>query len=135
MISKTGLNALKALAILAQLDDGEYMGANHVAKKIEAPRNYLAKILGNLTREGIVISQKGLGGGVRLAKHSDDITLFDALELIEHLSEWTSCFFRGGKCTEKESCTVHSKWRPVRENYLEFLKTTTITDLIDDFQF
>jgi Rrf2 family protein len=134
MISKTGLNALKALATLASLDDNEYMGANVIAEKIDAPRNYLGKILGTLTREGIVISLKGSGGGVRLAKKPEKISLFDALEPIEHLTEWTTCFFRDGSCHDKGSCSVHSKWGPVRDQYLKFLKTTTIADLTDDFQ-
>jgi Rrf2 family protein len=134
MISKTGLNALKALATLASLDDNEYMGANVIAEKIDAPRNYLGKILGTLAREGIVISQKGSGGGVRLVSRPEKISLFDALEPIEHLSEWTTCFFRDGSCRDKCACSVHSKWGPVRDQYLKFLKTTTIADLTDDFQ-
>lgn len=130
MISKTGLHALKALAELAKLPDGSYAGAGHIAKEIGAPQNYLGKLLQTLAHEGLVVSQKGLGGGFRLAGNPKKTTLYDVIEPIEHVSRWNGCFLGKGTCSSKAPCAVHERWGVSRDAYLEFLKKTTIADLV-----
>ncbi|RJO64794.1 MAG: Rrf2 family transcriptional regulator [Myxococcales bacterium] len=131
MVGKTGLHALKALAALAALGDGEYMGAAAVARQIGAPQNYLGKLLQTLAREGLVVGQKGLNGGFRLAKEARKIPLLDVIEPIEHVSRWNGCFLGRKKCSGTNACAVHSRWEGVRNAYLHFLKETTVADIAD----
>ena len=44
MISKSSKHAILALTFLAKLEKKQYAGANHIAEKINAPKNYLGKI-------------------------------------------------------------------------------------------
>lgn len=129
MISRTGIHAIKALAALSEIPEDEYAGASAIAKGIDAPQNYLGKLLRALSREGLVISQKGLGGGFRLARPMEQISLFDILEPIDQVSRWEGCFFGRAECGDKDPCAVHSAWASVREVYLEFLKNTTLADI------
>jgi len=129
MISKTGLHALKALTALAQLPPGRYAGTADVAKAIGAPRNYLGKLLQTLASDGLVISQKGLGGGFRLGRDPAKVTLYDVMDRIEHVSRWSGCFLRSGACSCRAPCAVHARWKATRAAYLTFLKDTTIADL------
>jgi Rrf2 family protein len=100
MISKTGLHAIRALSALAELPAGSYAGAGAIADKVNAPRNYLGKLLQNLAREGLVVSQKGLNGGFRLARDPKTITLLDVVEPIEHVSRWSECFLGKKVCED-----------------------------------
>ena len=77
LLSRSGIHAVRALVALAQLPEGEFKGAAALAEKTDAPPNYLGKLLQALAREGLVQSQKGLGGGFRLARDPDDITITD----------------------------------------------------------
>jgi len=129
MISRTGIHAVKSLAVLAGLPNGEYLGATAIAEKIHAPQNYLGKILRVLAREGLLISQKGKGGGVRLARDAGQISLYEVLEPIEQVSQWDGCFLGNGECSSDHSCGAHEGWKPVRNQYLNFLRTTTIKDI------
>lgn len=129
MISKTGLHAVLALTALAKLPEGTYEGAASIAEKIGAPANYLGKLLKAMTQEGLVISQKGLGGGFRLAKPARKICILDVVEPIEHVSRWTGCYLTQGNCSDKSPCAVHDQWQKVRRSYLRFLEDTTIADL------
>ena len=129
MISRTGIHAIKALAVLGQLPDGEYAGASAIADKIDAPQNYLGKLLRVLSKEGLVTSQKGLGGGFMLAKPADQISLYDILEPIDQVSRWMGCFFGRSGCSEDDPCAVHGKWGPVRDQYMQFLKNTSISEI------
>ncbi len=129
MISKTGIHATLALALLAKLKPGEFVGASRIADEIGAPRNYLGKLLKLLAEQGLLQSQKGFGGGFRLAVSPEKIKLYDVVEPIDRVSKWKGCFLGRKKCNEKEPCAVHGRWSKIREEYLSFLKETTIAEL------
>ncbi|MEW6050609.1 MAG: Rrf2 family transcriptional regulator [Candidatus Zixiibacteriota bacterium] len=131
MISKTGINAALALALMARLAPGEYAGAAHIAREIGAPQNYLGKLLKMLAGQGLVESQKGFGGGFRLARSPKKISLYDVVEPIDRVSRWGDCFLGRKRCRDDSPCAVHHRWAVIRRSYLEFLNETTIEDLAD----
>ena len=131
MISKTGIHATLALALMVRLAPDEYIGAGTIAEEIGAPRNYLGKLLQNLAGRGLVISQKGFAGGFRLARSAERISIYDVIEPIDHVSRWNGCFLGRHRCNDKSPCAVHTRWKHVREEYLQFLKETSLADVAD----
>jgi Rrf2 family protein len=129
MLSKSGIHAVRALIVLAELPDNTFAGAASVAEKIGAPRNYLGKILQQLTRSGVLISQKGLGGGFQLAREANKIALLDIVEPIEHIERWNGCILGRDQCSEENPCPIHNHWKSVKEQYLKLLTETTVADL------
>jgi Rrf2 family protein len=130
MITRTGLHALRAMAALARLPEGEFAGAAAVAREIGAPPNYLSKLLQGLAREGLVRSQKGLGGGFRLARDPCHITLLDVVEPIEQVSRWSGCVLGHRDCSDDAPCAIHDRWKQVRTAYLRMLRQTSVADLL-----
>ena len=130
MLSKTGLHAVRAIVALAKLSDGAYGGAARIAQEIGAPQNYLGKLLKALAEEGLVESQKGLGGGFRLARDAHEISLLDVVEPIEHISRWSGCILGRPECSETDPCAIHNRWKAVRDAYLRMLQRTTIAELV-----
>jgi Rrf2 family protein len=130
MLSKTGLHAVRAMVALAKLPHGVYAGAARVAQEIGAPQNYLGKLLKALAAEGLVESQKGLGGGFRLARDPKTISLLDVVEPIEHVSRWSGCILGWPACSETDPCAIHDRWKAVRGGYLNMLQWTTIGELL-----
>jgi Rrf2 family protein len=130
VLSKTGLHAVRAVLALAKLPKGAYAGAANIAREIGGPQNYLAKLLKSLADEGLLESQKGLGGGFRLARPARQISLFDVVDPIEHLSRWSGCVLGRPECSEVEPCAIHNRWKAVRESYLRMLERTTIAELV-----
>ncbi|MBE7559143.1 Rrf2 family transcriptional regulator [bacterium] len=118
-----------ALTEMAKSTPEAYVGAGAIARKIGAPQNYLGKLLQSLASHGLVESQKGLHGGFRLKRAPEELTLFDVVEPIDHVSRWSGCFLGGGICSEEHPCAVHVRWQEVRTVYLRFLSETTIADL------
>jgi Rrf2 family protein len=129
MLSKSGIHAVRALIVLAGLRKDEYRGAAAIAEQNDAPGNYLGKLLQQLARRGLVQSQKGLGGGFRLARQPGEISLYDIVEAIEDVSRWYECILGRPTCGEENPCPVHEQWGPVRDAYLKLLKETTVADL------
>ena len=67
MFSQTVEYALRAAVCLAA-KAGEPATTEEVAERTRVPAPYLAKILQGLVRAGLVKSQRGVGGGVTLAR-------------------------------------------------------------------
>lgn len=130
MLSKTGLHAVRALVALARLPEGAYAGAASIAQGIGAPQNYLGKLLRQLAEQGLLESQKGLGGGFRLARDAGEITLLDVVEPIEHVSRWSGCILGLSACSDAEPCAMHERWKKVRNAYLQMLQRTTLAELV-----
>jgi Rrf2 family protein len=130
MLTKTGLHAVRAVVALAKLPAGTFAGAARIARDIGAPENYLGKLLQTLAREGLVESQKGLGGGFRLARPSRSITLLDVVEPLEHVSRWSGCILGRSECSDADPCAIHNRWKTVRDAYLRMLERTTIAELV-----
>jgi Rrf2 family protein len=130
VITKTAMHAVRALVALARLPEGGHAGAGKIAQEIGAPRNYLGKLLQTLAHEGLVQSQRGLGGGFRLARPAERITLLDVVEPIENVSRWSGCMIGRSVCSEESPCAIHDHWKKVRSAYLQLLQQTTIADLV-----
>ena len=130
MLSKTSTFLINALVELAKLPAGHYEGASSIAAKIEAPKNYLGKLLQTLCARKVVASQKGTGGGFRLGMDPAAITLYDIVEPIDNIAGWDRCALGLQACSETDPCPVHDQWRVIKEAYLGFLKTTTVADLV-----
>jgi Rrf2 family protein len=129
VLGRTGLHAIKALAVLAGADGDAYVGAAAISTRIRAPGNYLGKLLQTLARLGLVEGRKGLQGGFRLGRKADQISLYDVAEPIERVSRWHGCFLTHGECRSDRPCRAHDRWAAVRETYVRFLQETTIQDV------
>ena len=75
MLTAKGKYSLKALAHLATLDPRATTQAVDIAKTNGIPKKFLDAILGELRNAGIVQSQKGPGGGYRLARIPSEIKI------------------------------------------------------------
>ncbi len=130
MISKTGLYVIRALAQLAKVPSDSWLGTAVLAKEIDAPVNYLGKLLHILAREQIILSQKGVRGGVRLARRPEEISLFDALEPFENFRRWSDCLLGQEGCPDVNPCVLNKRWAPARDEVLRFLRETYASDLV-----
>ena len=129
MITKTSLQSVQAMLELAKLPNHRYEGACSIAKRIKAPQNYLGKLLQTLANHRLVHSRKGLGGGFCLAKKPKHINLFDIVDPIENISRKVGCFLGKTRCSEKDPCPAHNRWKAAQESYMNFLMETTLEDL------
>lgn len=130
MLSKTSALVINAMVELAKLPKDEREGAGSLAIKIKAPQNYLSKLLQSLVARGFLSSQRGLYGGFKLKKNPQNIKLFEIVEPIDNVTLWSGCVLGLKKCSDTSPCAVHHRWKGIKESYLEFLRETTIADLI-----
>jgi len=90
MFSQTVEYALRAAVCLAA-KAGEPATTEEVAERTKVPAPYLAKILQGLVRAGLVKSQRGVGGGVTLAKDPAELTILEVVNAVEPIKRITTC--------------------------------------------
>ena len=90
MISQTVEYALRAVAHLAQLSPAAATTAG-IAKATKVPPAYLAKVLQALVRGGVVTSQRGIGGGIALAKSPTELTILEVVNAVDPIQRIRTC--------------------------------------------
>jgi Rrf2 family protein len=110
-LSRKADYALRAVKHLSTLPKGKLGSINSIAEAESIPREFLAKILKDLTRGGLLVSYQGVTGGYRLSKPPKDITFLDVIETIEgpvHINLCTEPNSCG--CDRKNDCQMHDFW-------------------------
>lgn len=82
MFSQTVEYALRAVVHLAYQAPEAHTTAQ-IAEATQVPKDYLSKILQGLAREGIVRTQRGVGGGVALARSPEALSIYDVVHAVE----------------------------------------------------
>lgn len=67
------------------------MNVREMAELQNVPYDYLAKIFTRLSRAGLVVSSEGKGGGFRLARASELITVLDVVHAIDGQKSMFEC--------------------------------------------
>jgi Rrf2 family protein len=90
MFSQTVEYALRAVVHLAA-EAPSPQTTDQIATATHVPRAYLSKVLQELTRADIVHSQRGIGGGMRLAKDPANLTILEVVNAVEPLGRIRQC--------------------------------------------
>ena len=130
MISTTVQHAMRAMAQLSRLPDGECVLGRDIAERADVPVSYLSKILGSLGRSGLVEATRGMHGGYRLARPASEITLRQIVESLEPDTLEPVCFLKGKRpCSNQNACPIHQQFLAVRQSFEAFLANSTLEDL------
>ena len=128
-LSSEGRYALRALVYLArEADRGELVTADRISAAASVPRRLLARVMAKLARAGLVATSQGRGGGSRLARPPEEITLRDAVEAVEGPFEISHCIMQQRPCGEGRPCALHDAWVEGQNVVLEHLNTQTLAD-------
>jgi Rrf2 family nitric oxide-sensitive transcriptional repressor len=90
MFSQTVEYALRAVVYLAY-ESPDARTTEQIHKATQVKKAYLSKILQGLARKGIVTTQRGIGGGVALAKSPEELTILDVVNAVEPLTRIRTC--------------------------------------------
>jgi Rrf2 family nitric oxide-sensitive transcriptional repressor len=89
VLSQTTEYALRAAVFLAI--ERRPCTAAEIAEAASVPAGYLAKVLQQLARAGVVSSQRGLGGGFALRGDPGDVSLLDVVQAVDPIRRIRSC--------------------------------------------
>lgn len=130
MFNKETEYALRALVyIQAENNQGRRAGIARIAREIDAPPFFTAKILQRLVRQGFVGSVKGRGGGFFFDAQRSPVPIKDVIVAVEGGDILTGCAFGLKFCDESNPCPLHTRYAPIREAMNRLVSDETVQSL------
>src|SRR5689334_5424157 len=111
-LSKKADYALIAMKYLAADAPHGTASAREIAERHDIPLELLAKVLQQLTRRGLLVSQMGIHGGYQIARPATAISVADVIQAIDGPLEITACGPTDERCDQFSKCNVRDPlWR------------------------
>lgn len=122
-----------ALRVLMALAAGDRQSSvDQIARQYGISRNHLAKVAQKLQNEGLVVTFRGRGGGMRLARPADQIAVGDVVRRFENLDSFVGCLPGGGGCAVNGLCGLKPALSGALEAFLARLDGYRLSDLVPD---
>jgi len=128
-LSRASQYAVRALVHLARLPPHAAATVHAISDAEGIPEPFLAKVVRRLVSEGYVASFRGPGGGMRLARDPESISVMDVMSCVDGADPFSGCFLGMPKCNEDAPCAMHHSWAPMREKLQSDLARTSIASL------
>lgn len=130
MLSKTTQYSIRALVFIQLINWGNKRpGVPEIAREIEAPAAFTAKILHTLTTHQLLHSMKGRGGGFYFPHYRSDLSLYDVIMVMEGNRIFTNCVFGLKHCDDANPCPMHEQYAKIRDDLLQLALSETIGSL------
>lgn len=130
MFNKETEYALRGLVYIhSQNLDGRRPGIAEIAKEIDAPPFFTAKILQRMVKLGFVKSIKGKGGGFYFEEGRAELPLKELIIQTEGSKTLTGCGFGFKHCDGNNPCPLHYQYAPIRDAIDSLVSLETIQSL------
>jgi Rrf2 family protein len=130
MFNKETEYALRGLVyIMLQNMKKRRPGTAEIAREIDAPPFYTAKILQRLVKSGFLESLKGKGGGFYFDPSKPELQLIKLISAIEGNKSFSGCGFGLKQCDPENPCPFHEQYTSVRESINKLVSEETVQSL------
>lgn len=128
-LTTKGRFAVTAMLDLALSEVDRPVTLAGISERQEISLSYLEQLFSRLRRNGLVKSVRGPGGGYRIAKKHEEITISDIITAVDEQIDATQC---GGSedCHGERRCMTHELWSSLNVKILEYLSGVSLADLV-----
>lgn len=116
--------------------EGEVVSVREIGDRYPIPKRILAEAVKELSRAGLLESQRGANGGYWLARPAESISLGEVVTALEGAPALTSCQDLGasasdGTCEVQPMCPIRSPLQRLRQGIWTLMQGTTLRSLAD----
>lgn len=123
--------AIRTVLELSRVPFGRLVNTRDISTKHDIPEDFLKKTIQLLAHAGLVTTQRGSQGGVRLNVPSDKITIFDVIVAVEGPIALNICLADDGLCPNIPNCQARRILKRAQVSLVEELKKETFADMIE----
>ena len=130
-ISRKADYALRAVLYISKQPTDIRNSINTIAEAESVPRDFLAKILKELTRAEILKSYQGVHGGYQMAKSPSQVSVLDVIESMDGQLGINLCVRGedGCDCEKSGRCSMFTFWDKLQKQLKTILKSETMVKL------
>jgi Rrf2 family protein len=129
LLSRSCEYALQALLYLDARGNSGFLPIVEIARARGLSASFLSKILNDLVHRGFLHSQRGVHGGVRLARPAARIHLWEIIEAIDGQDLATRCIIGLPECGNAVPCPFHDMWGKMRKTIVTRLSRENLKHL------
>lgn len=107
------------------------LSASRIASRMRIPPRFVAHVLADLGRAGLVIGSTGRNGGYRLALPALQIDLLTIVDAAERAGGTPRCVLRGIPCDAAGRCAAHDVFNGATAAVRTELARASLADLVD----
>ncbi len=130
MFSQTVEYALRAVVHLA-IHAPHPQKTAEIAEATKVPTAYLSKVLQGLREKEIVCLQRGVGGGVSLARSPASLTILDVVNAVDPIQRIKMCPL-DLKAHGVRLCALHRRMDDALQKMEAAFSATTLAELLED---
>ncbi len=136
MFSKACEYGIRAiLYIVGRSDEEERSRIKEIAKEIDAPEAFTAKVLQKLVRKKLLRSITGPRGGFYLnPEDMESIRLIDIVKAIDGDGVFEGCGLGLPHCDGRHPCPVHHEFKKVKRELEEMLSRMNVKEMADSVE-
>ncbi|MFA4989385.1 MAG: Rrf2 family transcriptional regulator [Candidatus Omnitrophota bacterium] len=128
LVTKNIHYAIKSLLYFAK-DPAQVISVDELVEKLNMRRAFLRKILQALSKQGILKSLKGSGGGFRLNIVPGKIRIIDIVSIFRDTRAIFSCLFEEDACPQPDGCLLMQRMKKTEAQLNKTLRQLTIARL------
>jgi Rrf2 family protein len=117
--------------IAATTEAAPLVTAAEIARRYRIPEMLLSKVLQRLKKAGIVEAAKGSGGGYRLARPLEAVSLAELITLFEDEVALVECQGAEQRCAQEALCDIREPLAVLGEALMEPLRAMSVRDLFE----
>lgn len=115
-------------------NENHKVGVKIISEELEVPQPFLAKLLQQLNKKGLVTSSKGPYGGFYLSETNKQKTVWDVILVIDGYEKFNQCFLGLSKCGDDNPCPVHFTVTAFKQKLFKDFKEKTIAKFVEEIQ-
>ena len=125
---------LRALIDLGLYSETEAVSIQSIATRQNISVSYLEQLMALLKKAGLVKSIRGAGGGYRLGKPAQEISVGEILRSLEGGLEAVKCpgNEEDGGCQDADFCVAKYVWKRINDSITDAVDHLTLGELLEE---
>lgn len=129
MVSTRGRYALRVMIDLAEQNADAYIPLKDIVKRQNISQKYVEAIMNLLSKQGLVVTMHGKGGGYKLSRKPSEYKIGEILRYTEVSIAPVACLNEGAEeCPFKADCRTLPLWSELNDRIIGFLDSVTLAD-------
>jgi len=132
-LSTRGRYGLRALIDMAANQGDGTVSAQSIARRQGISEGYLEQLIRIMKNGNLVTSVRGAGGGYRLTRPAEQISVGDILRCLEGNLEAVECpALEGNDCSTADACVTKFVWKRINDAIADAVDSVMLSELVEE---